>query len=586
MNQILIFFSTFSRKTKKHFLESTFMTKWDYLAMGVLTLFFTILVFYRIGNTSAPQSAYTATSEDRDIVIDLGDYVDVGSIHMFLGNLNTRKFSISAFNEVTGAWEVLQGETAAESVFAWNTIAINYNLRYLGIVALDEECIINELVLTSPDGTILSPIYDAKYSALFDEQDLFPAVKTYLTGTMFDEVYHGRTAYEFIHGLVTYETTHPQLGKILISLGIRMFGMTPFGWRFMSALFGIFMVPLFYLFAKRLFQNTFAATATTILLVFDCMHFMLSRIATIDIFVAFFIILAYYYLYRYFLADHQYRQTSECLSDPFPPFRVAVLLALCGIGMSLAIATKLTGVYAAAGLAILFIWYTILHFPKQQTLRLFLFCIGFFVILPLVLYTLAYIPVVGADGYNGLIDKTIKNTRYMLWYHSTLKAEHYYSSPYYEWPIIWMPLLDANDAVSATKVSAVSCMGNPAIWWVGIPCVLITFIQWIARRDSKAGFLTIGYLAQYLPWVILGLSGGRITFIYHYFPAILFTILMMGYVIHLLLTKFPKSKIAITVYLVIAIACFFVFYPVVSGFPVSREYGMHLRLLKDWILVL
>ena len=85
---------------------------------------------------------------------------------------------------------------------------------------------------------------------------------------------------------------------------------------------------------------------------------------------------------------------------------------------------------------------------------------------------------------------------------------------------------------------------------------------------------------------ILGLSGGRITFIYHYFPAILFTILMMGYVIHLLLTKFPKSKIAITVYLVIAIACFFVFYPVVSGFPVSREYGMHLRLLKDWILVL
>jgi len=233
------------------------MTKWDYLAMGVLTLFFTILVFYRIGNTSAPQSIYTATTEDRDIVIDLGDYVDVGSIHMFLGNLNTRKFSISAFNEVTGAWEVLQGETVAESVFSWNTISINYNLRYLGIVALDEECVINELVLTSPDGTVLSPIYDAKYSALFDEQDLFPAVKTYLTGTMFDEVYHGRTAYEFIHGLVTYETTHPQLGKILISLGIRMFGMTPFGWRFMSALFGIFMVPLFYLFARELPQSIF-----------------------------------------------------------------------------------------------------------------------------------------------------------------------------------------------------------------------------------------------------------------------------------------------------------------------------------------
>ena len=72
MNRIRNFLSKYFRK---HFIESTFMTKWDYLAMGVLTLFFTILVFYRIGNTSAPQSAYTATSEDRDIVIDLGDYV-------------------------------------------------------------------------------------------------------------------------------------------------------------------------------------------------------------------------------------------------------------------------------------------------------------------------------------------------------------------------------------------------------------------------------------------------------------------------------------------------------------------------------
>ena len=571
---------------KEHFANNKFLSSKDYLAMGILTLLFTILVFYRIGNTYAPQSFYTATSEDCDIIIDLGDYVDLGSIHIYLGNLNTRRFSISAFNEVTGSWEILQGEATAESVFAWNTIDINYNLRYLGLVALDEECVINELVLTSPDGTVLNPSYDTKYSALFDEQEMYPEIKTYMTGTMFDEVYHGRTAYEFIHGLVTYETTHPQLGKILISLGIRMFGMTPFGWRFMSALFGILMVPLFYLFAKRLFTRTYVAVATTLLLVFDCMHFTLSRIATIDIFVAFFIILAYYYLYRYFIVDHQYRQTAQCLSDPFPPFRVAALLGMCGIGMSLAIATKLTGVYAAAGLAVLFIWYTILHFPKKQTFRLFLFCVAFFIVLPLVLYTLAYIPVVGADGYNGLIDKVIKNTRYMFWYHSTLKAEHYYSSPYYEWPVIWMPLLDANDAISATKVSAVSCMGNPAIWWFGIPCVIITLLRWILRRDRKAGFLTIGYLSQYLPWVILGLSGGRITFIYHYFPSILFTILMMGYAISLLLQKSPKSKKAITVYLVIAVACFFVFYPVVSGYPVSREYGIHLRLLKDWILVL
>lgn len=562
------------------------MTKQDYIAMSILTILFTIIVFFRIGNTYAPQTTYTATQADRDIVIDLGDYKDVGSLHIFLGNLNTRKFSVSVFNEVTGAWELIQEEAVAESVFAWNSIALNYNFRYLGLVALDEEAVLNEIVLTSPDGTVLPVYYDAKYTTLFDEQEMFPEVKTYLTGTMFDEVYHGRTAYEFIHGLVTYETTHPQLGKVLISLGIRLFGMTPFGWRFMSAVFGILMVPLMYVFAKKLSDSTFAATATTLLLVADCMHLTLSRIATIDIFVAFFIMMAYYYLFRYFVEDHAYRQTPEALTDKFPPRRVYILLALCGVGMACAVATKLTGVYAGIGLGVLFIWYTILHFPKKQTFRLFLFCAGFFIVLPLVLYTLAYIPVVGANGYNGLIDKTIKNTQYMLWYHSTLVAEHYYSSPFYEWPVIWMPLLDANDAVSATTVSSVSCMGNPVIWWCGIPCVVFTMLRFVIKRDGKAGFLTIGYLAQYLPWVILGLSGGRITFIYHYFPSILFTILMMGYVISLLLKRFPKSKTAITVYLVIAVICFIIFYPVVSGLPVPREYGFHLRLLDEWILVL
>ena len=170
----------------------------------------------------------------------------------------------------------------------------------------------------------------------------------------------------------------------------------------------------------------------------------------------------------------------------------------------------------------------------------------------------------------------------MFHYHSTLVAEHYYSSPFYEWPVIWMPLLDANDAVNATDVSAVSCMGNPAIWWFGIPCVLYVFFRWIFKKDKKAGFLCIAYLAQYVPWM----SVSRITFIYHYFPAILFVILMMGYTMADIKEHFVWGKKAITTYLVIAIICFFLFYPVVSGFPIYKEWGLRLRWLPDWILVL
>ena len=67
-----------------------------------------------------------------------------------------------------------------------------------------------------------------------------------MNSTYFDEIYHARTAYEHILGLEPYENTHPTLGKLIISAGIRLFGMNPFGWRFTGTLFGVLMLPILY----------------------------------------------------------------------------------------------------------------------------------------------------------------------------------------------------------------------------------------------------------------------------------------------------------------------------------------------------
>ena len=558
------------------------MNKKDAIWLGILLTVFASLAFFRLGNNFAPQSAYRVTSENRDIVLDFGDYLDIGSISVFLGSLNTRHFSISVFNEVTGRWEVIDGEAAAESVFSWNRIDINYNVRYVGLVSTDDEAVFNEFVVQRTDGAVILPVNAQDYPELFDEQEMFPEAKTYMDGTMFDEVYHGRTAFEFIHSLPTYETTHPHLGKILISLGIRLFGMTPFGWRFMSVLFGILILAVMYLFAKKLFGSTFIAAASTSLLAFDCMHYTLSRIATIDIFAAFFILLMYYFLYEYFCRDSALKHSAKC--EPPSQLSVDVLapLGLCGLSMAFGIATKWTGVYAGAGLGILFFWYTLTHFSKKQTARLFGFCCVFFIAVPLVVYTLSFLPVVGHTPYKGLIDKAVRGSISMFEYHSKLVAEHYYSSPFYEWPVVWMPLLDANDAVSDTLVSSVSCMGNPAIWWAGIPCSLFVLYRWLGKRDQKAGFLFLSYAAQYVPWM----SIGRITFIYHYFPAILFVMLMIGYTMDYAVGRIRYGKKAVILYLITAILVFALFFPVISGLPVSKQWGLHLRWLKDWILVL
>ncbi|MDE7404961.1 MAG: hypothetical protein K2M81_07640, partial [Lachnospiraceae bacterium] len=193
---------TFKNK-KRAASDSKLLTKTDYICLSVLVLIFTILAFFRLGNTYAPSSSYTADSQNPDIILDFGEYTDIAFIVVFLGDLDTRHFSISAFNETTGEWDVFNEEAVANTVFAWNKININYRLRYLGIVALDDSAVINELVAVRTDAAFATPVNAGSYPTLFDEQNMFPDANSYMTGTMFDEVYHGCAAYQFVHGLPT-----------------------------------------------------------------------------------------------------------------------------------------------------------------------------------------------------------------------------------------------------------------------------------------------------------------------------------------------------------------------------------------------
>ena len=81
-----------------------------------------------------------------------------------------------------------------------------------------------------------------------------------------------------------YETTHPPLGKDLIMVGVALFGMTGFGWRFSGTLFGVLLVPLAWCFARRLTRKRWIGAVAGVLLALDFMRFAQSRIATIDIY--------------------------------------------------------------------------------------------------------------------------------------------------------------------------------------------------------------------------------------------------------------------------------------------------------------
>lgn len=82
-------------------------------------------------------------------------------------------------------------------------------------------------------------------------------------------------------------------------LGIAIFGMTAFGWRCAGTLFGVMLVPLMWCFARRLTHKRWAGAMAGALIAAGFMRFSQSRIATIDIYGTFFILLGAYFMVWY-----------------------------------------------------------------------------------------------------------------------------------------------------------------------------------------------------------------------------------------------------------------------------------------------
>jgi predicted membrane-bound dolichyl-phosphate-mannose-protein mannosyltransferase len=87
---------------------------------------------------------------------------------------------------------------------------------------------------------------------------------------------------------------HPPLGKYLIGAGMWLFGPdNSFGWRFV---FGTALVLLLFLVARSLTNSTVFATVASFLLAIDGLGIVMSRVALLDTFLAFFVLLAFWFV--------------------------------------------------------------------------------------------------------------------------------------------------------------------------------------------------------------------------------------------------------------------------------------------------
>ena len=212
-----------------------------------------------------------------------------------------------------------------------------------------------------------------------------------------------------------------------------------------------------------------------------------------------------------------------------------------------------------------------------------LFCLVFFVAVPALIYLLSYIPFRDYSD-RGLIGRLFYNQYTMFSYHSGLDSTHDFSSAWYEWPIMKRPIWYYSRVVTHTAEGGlregISAFGNPAVWWAGIPAFLYMVYLWAKKKDKTAAFLIIGYMAQYLPWFFVT----RITFIYHYFPSVVFVVLMIMY--SFCQWKQSQARPAVIVlYGAAAIGLFLWFYPVLSGTPVEAAFvAKYLRWFPSWVL--
>ncbi|MDD6214402.1 MAG: phospholipid carrier-dependent glycosyltransferase [Firmicutes bacterium] len=552
------------------------ITKAEIIALCVITAVYSLIAFYNLGDRHAPQT-YTKIPENSSIKIELAQDTNISSVKYYIGprELSDERNLTFNFYDANGTLLSSAAETKA-TVFFWSEFEqLANNIKYITISTSQKQVYLMELGIYDEHSRLITPV--SAPTELFDEQSVVPEKQSYKNSTYFDEIYHARTAYEFIHKLPVYEWTHPPLGKILISLGVQLFGMTPFGWRIAGTLFGIFMIPVIFILSKKMFGFGWLATVCTVLFSFDFMHFTQTRIATIDVYVTFFIILMYLFMYKYC--------TMSFYDSPLK--KTFVPLGLCGISMGFAIACKWTGIYASVGLAVIFFTTMYKRFRedkvrfKSPALKTIAFCILMFIFVPLTIYVLSYIPFLRANGSG--ITGIIKNQSDMLDYHgkTVVSSTHPFSSHWYEWPIMVRPIWYYSGQ-TGTKYEEISAFGNPLVWWIGISAFCYCLYSAIRHRDKNAFFLSVAYISQLAPWIPIT----RTTFIYHYFPCVPFVVLMIGYSINQLFLRDKRFKKYAYIYAVCAVLLFVAFYPVISGFPVSHAYVVNfLRWFPSWQLI-
>ncbi len=444
---------------------------------------------------------------------------------------------------------------------------------------------------------------------------------------VFDEVYYASDGCLYsgedyrkcgLESDVERSWVHPPLGKTIIGWGIDLFGNRPFGWRAAAAAAGTLTVALVGALAFLLTGSAVWAGAAALLMATENLHFVQSRIAMLDVFLAMFVVLGFLLL----VADRRRIDPDEVPQPPAPegnaeevisegegqaqgydqgvptfPMRKGLrpLRLAAGAAFGAAVAVKWSGVLALAAAPVLALaWertrrrragaaHPVLRAVREEWLGLVLA----FLVVPFVVYATTWIPWLQDRGFS--LVEWFRHQGFMADYHFNLstigedgKPIHPYMSEAWTWFLLLRPVAYFWHGTDRTGAEILG-VGHPVLFWGALLVIPYLAIAWAVRRDWRVGAILVPILAQYLPW----LAVQRPAFLFYLTPVTPFLALGTIYLLRDLAgLRLPEPRapaIAAAIVIVACVVIFAFFWPVLVGQTISLEAWRGRMWRPGWI---
>ena len=424
---------------------------------------------------------------------------------------------------------------------------------------------------------------------------------------------------------------HPPLGKWLIALGLAAFGADDsFGWRIGSAVVGILAVLVLTLVARRMFGSTLLGVTAGGLLAVDGHAIVMSRVAFLDNFLMFFVLLGFgaILLDRTWHASRLAAALAASREEGGEPAWGPALwwrpwLVAAGAALGCAAAVKWSGVYFLAAFAVYTVvvdavarrragvpfWFS--GAALRQAPATFLLMVPVALAVYLLSYTGWFATSGGWNRDFASLDGNawtgplawVPPPLQSLWqlhasqyeYHVNVEAEHPYKSSPLTWLLLVRPFqmyyrgseLGENGCTYDRCSEAVTSIGNPILWWAASAAVLYLIYRLVRHREWQVGLLLTGLAAGYLPWL---LYLNRTVFSFYTIAFEPYLILALTAAIGLVLgsrTDSPARRetgiaiVAVFAVVVLGVSAFF--YPVWTGMQVPVAFWQLHNWLPSWV---